>query len=485
MPALCAARIIIDPMSGFAEHATGTRLDPDSLLGSMAQDFAQFVAMALRSDMQTVINSAGPEKFGLAPHALTFSSISGRDIDDVDDKRNNICGSEFEALKNKPKSAEVMQLQVLQEMIRCLPFLSFEQFGAPLIGADMLQHGAVELAVTMATSVQRLMRRRPESRPEVVNEIVNRIAATPPASSSYLTLLGLLRVVLELWATIEKGGEPLAEPPALDGRMRFSTCADQQAAVYPEWAAGVEAAILVALVHTQQTVRAAGLKILQAVAAMRDTQIVSKDRTVSAAAALEEKDGEQDGAAGGGLKPCVAQILEEHGSTIVQRAIHRFMMDSQDGVDDPSAAAFATKAPELRVLVSLDKLWLFALPEIAKYMLNEADPGVVDRAGQMLYELLRQSSPDDEEGAQRMWAGQLMLLLAMIPSTHGQNGVSLDGVQALLVNTWPKLKGDEAPLWNELIDTAVGAASAAAIMPVTNSMHEFLVKVSGVCTNAL
>ena len=485
LPALNAARIIVDPLSGFVEHATGTRLDPERMLGKMAEDFAQFVTMALGNDMQNVMKNVGPEKFGLAPLSLTFSSIS--EHDNLDDKRNNVCDSDFSGLKAKPKTDVLLQLQVLQEMTRCLPFLSFAQFGGLLIGADMLQHGAMELSITLAASVQRLMRRKPESRPEVVIEIVNRIAATPPASASYLTLLGLLQVVLQLWAVIEKGAETAGEGPLLE-RTRLSTCADQSEVVYPSWAAAVEAAIMVALVHTQQTVRAAGLKILQAIATTRDAQMATKNggirsSTISAAA-LEEKEGELD--AGGGLRPCVAHILEEHENTIVQRAIHRFMLDSQEGVDDPSAAAFATKPPELRVLVSLDKLWLFALPEIAKFMLNEADSSVIDRAGSMLYELLWQNPPgDDDEVQQKMWAGQLMLLLALIPSVHRGDSVSLNGVQALLVSTWPKLKNTATRLWKGLIDTAVGAASAAAITPVTNSMHEFLLDLQSTGKNKL
>ena len=180
--------MILDPASGFAEHATGASNDPDGTLGQMAQAFAQFVAMALEwgedkdeHDTERIMASVGPAKFGSAPHALTFPSIA--DHPHLDDPRNDVSESEFAGHKHKPKTEKILELQVLQEMVRCLPFLSFENFGGPLIDRGMLQHGAAELSITMAAAVQRVIRRQPENRPEIVLAIVDRLVLTSPATS--------------------------------------------------------------------------------------------------------------------------------------------------------------------------------------------------------------------------------------------------------------------------------------------------------------
>ncbi|GMH59723.1 hypothetical protein TL16_g02889 [Triparma laevis f. inornata] len=475
-------RIVLDPASGFAKHASTTRTNALlDAMGGIQHEMAGLLSRAIPDVLPLILKDVGVEKIGYAILPTNSCSIldKGRETVDV-----------FRAQQLKEDVNN--KLQILQEINNALPFVDF-RLSSTVIKAGLLHHSYDHIHMGLIVSLQRLLKFHPEKRPDLVTELVLHLSETAMEDKTKVhTMLQIILDMLGLWLAFIKDG--------VDGRTKNEAAEDSNVVEmgadehYPDWTARTEAAGLICLCHEDVKVRSLSLELLGKVNEIRSAQFqliysvkfanLSEEKRISESEVLSSK-----------TSFCVDEFLEREGSDIVQRALYRYMVDSASGIEDPFATAFATTAPPLKKVSQMSTtIWKFALPVIASRVVTMAHPSVMEETRRQLYMHLTDGGVRAKTGTKNikdptLWASQIELTLSLANKQGNALGEHLefagasgggkwalgaynDPLEKYLATIWDLLveSVDPIDLWVNKFEAAMRASSSDAVGPVTRSL---------------
>jgi hypothetical protein len=391
--ALRAMQIMLNSETGFLKGArtshVNTHMDDGGAFDDAIEQLKIIVAISIQEQLPKILELAGTDAMGICEEDRTMPNILESTKPDAADIINSM------PTNHKAR----LHIQVLQEMLRTLPFLNWRSGLRSFGYAALLLHKHEPIAVSSSVAFQKCSLNTPQYRPACIEILVEMIDSPSPRAletHSLLTVLKQQAMLLKTWRRVMIEG--------IDGRARQQAAEDELNIVVEEgdtaepgtddhtqylpWMRKLESQAVCFLAHGEVKVRVSAFELLELVFQIRNA------REALAAEMVSLK---------GGAPPpteiyrwpCVWEILHapSQRGMLVQQALYRRRLVGSAGVvqnmgtDMGSANAALSVAASSGVpttdmspvgsLLRSSSLWTHTIPGVCSALVQHANPELV------------------------------------------------------------------------------------------------------------
>jgi hypothetical protein len=405
--ALRAMQLMLNTETGFLKGARTSHVNSfagnDNSFDDAIEQLKIIVAISIQEQLPKILELAGTGAMGICEEKRTMPNILQSTKPDGADIINSM------PTNHKAR----LHIQVLQEMLRTLPYLNWRSGLRSFGQATLLLHRHEPIAVSASVAFQKCSLNTPQYRPACVEILVEMIDSPSPRAlepHSVLTVLEQQAMLLKTWRRVLADG--------IDGRARRQAAEDELNIVvedgdaaptegeiedytqYLPWMRKLESQAVCFLAHGEVKVRARAFELLELVFQIRRAREALAAEMVALKGDTPPADTYR--------WPCVWEILHEPAKRgmLVQQALYRRRLVGSCGVvltagtdlgslnsalnvAATSATATADASPVGSLLRS-SALWTHTIPGVCSALVQHANPELVLSIRTRLYSQIQQ-----------------------------------------------------------------------------------------------